>query len=332
MQLLEAGELQRVLFGPFFAAPFGLALAVLLLESGIVAKARAVQWTALAIPVVLVALMVFCHRDDPIYRHFLDVFTVRVGEPLSVLLLAAVFFFAYAAWRRISLSTEALTAVLLMLAVVGPDTLDQRELVLPQSTPLLAAALLQLALGIEWRNSWRCLVGTVFLIAAFPSMPNEIHEWFPVGLVAFHLALFAALMIGALFNDVLARVLRRSASVLIVLACLAAMMGRPQAGASIPPMVLLVYPLVMAALLAGYGRLLGQRFSLVAAFVILTGWLGVAGWRGYSWLRQMVLGLDQLLLSLALFALAVLISLGKAGVRPRRLLAFRPSRARGAAE
>lgn len=319
MQLLEAGEFQRVLFGPFFAAPFGLALAVLLLESGIVTKTRAVQWTALAIPFVLVGFTILCHRDDPIYRHFLAVFTARVGEPLSVLLLAATLFFAYAAWRRISLSTEALTATLLMLAFVGSDTLDNHELVSAQSTPLLAAALLQLALGVEWRHSWRCLAGTIFLLAAFLTLPEEVLALFPAGVVAFHLALLGALTIGALFNDVLARLLRLVACIVIVLVCAAVDLGRPQVGESFPQMVQLFYPLVMAALLAGYGRLLGHHSFLVAAFVILTAWLGMAGWRGYCWLRQRILGLDHLLLSLALFALAVLISLGKAGVRMRRL-------------
>lgn len=290
------------------------------------------QWTALAIPLVLVGFTIFGHRDDPIYRHFLDVFTARVGEPLSVLLLAATLFFAYAAWRGISLSTEALTAALLMLAIVGPHTLDNYEVVFPQSTPLLAAALLQLALGVEWRNSWRCVAGTLFLIAAVLTLPEEVSALFPAGVVAFHLALLAALTIGALFNDVLARLLRLIACVVVVLVCDAVILGRPQMGESVPLMVQLFYPLVMAALLAGYGRLLGQRSFLLAAFLILTGWLGMAGWRGYCWLRERILGLDQLLLSLALFALAVLISLGKAGVRARRLSAFRPSGARSVAE
>src|SRR5262249_34054901 len=159
MQLLDMNELQRVMFGPFFLAPFGLAIAALLLEIGIVSRARVVQWTALAVPFVLLALTLFCHRDDPIYRHFLSVFMARVGQPLSILLLAAAIFFAYAAWRRVALSTEALTAVLLMLAFVGPDTLDEHRLTSPQSTPLLAAAFLQLALGIDGRNSRRCLAG-----------------------------------------------------------------------------------------------------------------------------------------------------------------------------
>jgi hypothetical protein len=319
MQLLDTSELQRVMFGPLFLAPFGLCLAILLLEIGIVSEMRVVQWSALAVPIVLIGLVFFCHRDDPIYRQFLSLFATRVGEPFTVLLIAAALFFAYSTYRQVAFSTEALTAMLFILAVVGPDTLDEHELTAPQSTPLLVAALLQLALGIDWRNSWRCLIGVCLLIAAILSLPEETLDIYPVGAIAFHLAVLAGLMIGARFDDALARVLRITASVLIALASFAVMLGRADVPSSVPPPVLLLYPLVMSALLAGYGRLFNLRSSLVAAALIVTGWLSLAGWRGYCWLRQIVMGLDQLLLSLALFVLAVLVSLAKSGVRFRRV-------------
>ncbi len=41
--------------------------------------------------------------------------------------------------------------------------------------------------------------------------------------------------------------------------------------------------------------------------------LAAMGWRGYVFLRQAVAGLDYITLSMALFAVAVLISLGKSG-------------------
>jgi hypothetical protein len=319
MQLLDNGDLRNVMFGPFFVMPFGLALAVLLLEIGIVSKYRAVQWTALVMPIAFLSLTFFGHRGDPIYRQFLTVFTERVGEPLSMALLAAALFFAYACMRGVALSTEALTAMLLLLAFVGPNTLDEQTFLQPQTTPLLAAALVQLVLGIDGRNSWRCLAGAGLLIAAVLSLPDEVNELFPIGAIVFHLAVLAALLIGAGFHDMLASVLRGVAGVLIVLASFVVMLGRAEIPASVPPLMLLVYPLVMAALLAGYGRLLGERSSLRGAALILAGWLSLAGWRGYSWLRQVVLGLDHLLLSLALFAVAVLVSLAKSGTRFRWL-------------
>jgi hypothetical protein len=317
MQLLEAGDGSRLLFGPFVIAPFGLALAVLLLEIGLVSQRRAVQWAGLAIPIILLALLVGWHREDPIYRQFLAVFTDRVGEPLTVLLTASALFFGYAAMRRVSLATEALTAALVLLAFVGPQTLDQRQLVSPQPSPLLAAALLQLLLGGWRRISWRCLLGTGLLLASVLTFAEDQSEVFLYGVLAFHLAVFTAFVLGALFDDPLVRGLRYVAGALVVLVCWILMAANPGFARGLPPAVLVIYPLLMALFLAGYGRLFRQVLFIVAGLFILTGWFAVAGWRGYGWLRQLVGGLDQMLLSLALFAVAVLVSLTKSGALPR---------------
>ena len=55
---------------------------------------------------------------------------------------------------------------------------------------------------------------------------------------------------------------------------------------------------------------------LLAALVVGC-WLARAGWWGYAAARQFVVGIDHIALSMALFALAVLISLGKAGLLRR---------------
>src|SRR5262249_41495391 len=147
-----------------------------------------------------------------------------------------------------------------------------------------------LALGLDWHSSLRCLVGAGFLVGAVLALPAELNETLPVAVIAFHLAAFASLLIGALFDDRLARLLRLLASMLLVAASFAVMMGRADAPGSTQPMLPLIYPLGMTILLAGYGQLFGQRASLVGAALILAGWLSLAGWRGYCWLRQMVLG------------------------------------------
>jgi hypothetical protein len=113
-----------------------------------------------------------------------------------------------------------------------------------------------------------------------------------------------------------------------VLVCFALMVDGLDFARGMPPAARGIYPLLMAALLAGFGRRFGQRFSFVAGLLILSGWFAVAGWRGYIWLRQIVVGLDQMLWSLALFAVAVLVSLAKSGVRPRWFLARRSALAR----
>jgi hypothetical protein len=320
LHLLTGSDRERLIFGLYFLVPFVLVLAVLLLEIGIVSGRWRVLRYALAVPLGLVALALAGHRPDPVYQGFLEAFTARLGgDPLYLTLLASACFYAYAAVRRVRLATEALTAALVVLAFVAPDTLARGILVVPRPAPLLAAAALQLGLGFWRRNPWRCLLGSAGVVAvAALAVPGEGD---PVrGLIAFHLALFAVLAVGAAFrNSALGRSLRTAGAALVLLAGLAALFVRLDLPDGVAPWALVAYPLVLAALLAGYGVLLRHRPSLGSAVTVLACWLAVAGWRGYSSLRQVVTGLDHIAGSLALFAVAVLISLGKSGLLGRWL-------------
>lgn len=90
-------------------------------------------------------------------------------------------------------------------------------------------------------------------------------------------------------------------------------LGRIEA---VPAWALEVYPLVIAAVIAGYGLMLRHRTSLMIAGLTLSSWLVVLGWRGYISARQVVAGLDYLAIGMILFALAVLTSVVKGGVMP----------------
>ena len=138
----------------------------------------------------------------------------------------------------------------------------------------------------------------------------------PRGPVAFHLILVAALVVGAAFDDPLGRLLRGVGAVTALLGCLVVLTGRLGRTEAVPAWAMEVYPLVMAAVIAGYGLLLGHRISLAVAGVILSSWLVVVGWRGYCSARQAVVGLDYLAIGMVLFALAVLTSVVKGGVLP----------------
>jgi hypothetical protein len=323
MHHLAGADQHELLFGPYFVIPFGLVVAVLLLEIGVTGSQRIVLAVALALPVGLLALATVGHRPDGIYQTFLNHVALRLGGgPLFLTLAAAAGFYAYAALRRTPLAVEALTAALLGLAVVGPDTRNLSDLVAPQAAPILAAAGLQLMLGLWRRESLRCLLGTVGLVAAAAlDVPAEIGLSPFRGLIAFHLGLLAVLLVGAAFDDVVARLLRLASAVLVLLACIGAMFGPVGQLVSLPPGTAEVYTLVMAAFLAGYGWLLGHRPSLVVAALALTCWAAALGYRGYASLRLRVSGLDYLALSLTLFALAVLVSLGKSGLLGRWLAA-----------
>jgi hypothetical protein len=323
MHLLPMSEQGQLIFGPYFLVPFGLAIAVLLMEIGLVGAHRGVVCVALAVPLLLVGLALTGHRPEPIYQGFLNTFTARLGgDPVYLTLLAAVGFYLYAALRGVHLATEALTAALAALAVVGPDTLKLGTLTEPRPMPILAAAVLQTGLGLWRRNVWRCVLGAGGLVIGVTLATPEVagvprfRE-----LICFHLAVLAVLSVGAAFNVAVARALRSAGAVLLGLVSLLAMFGEAGPLVSLPPWAVAAYAPAMAALLAVYGRLVGHRFSLAIAVVVLACWMGVSGWSGYCWLRQIVAGLDHIALSLALFALAILVSMGKSGVLSRWLAA-----------
>jgi hypothetical protein len=323
MHLLGAANHDQLIFAPWFLVPFGLSLAVLLLEIAIVSGIRSVLGIALAAPLGLIALTLIGHRDDPIYRGFLDLFTARLGgEPLHLALLASAGFYAYAALRRVPLAAEALTGALAVLAIIGPDTLRMGERVSPLPLPILAAALLQLGLGAWRRSSWRCLIGAGgMVLAAALVLPQSIEDSLLATLIVYHLAMVAVLGIAAMFDDALARFLRIFGSALVLEACLAVLFGDIEPLRRFPAWLISAYVPLMALLLISYGLLLRYRPAQGAGGLALGSWLAVVGWAAYRDLRERVMGLDQIVLSLAVFVLAVVVSLAKSGRLSRWLIA-----------
>jgi len=330
-----AQDLNQLVFGPYFLVPFGLALTVLLLEFGLALRkvgrpSQAVQLggllqLALIAPAGLATLTLVGHRDDPIYGDFLTMFHDRLGgDPLFVTLLAASGFYFYAMLRRVSLASEALTATLAVLSVVGPNALAEGAFIDPQPLPILAAAVLQLGLGLWRQRSWRCLFAACLAAATILAVPPSEDTWFLLRApIAFHVGLFAILLISEGFDDTLARQLRMIGPGLATLCCFFVIATPLHLPASLPTWTQNAYAPIMAGILLAYGLLPRRRTSLVLAGLVLVVWMGEACWRGYGLLRQMIAGLDYMVLSLTLFVLAVLISLGKAGILSRRISAQR---------
>ncbi len=275
----------------------------------------------MVVPAILVFLTLFGHRADPTYQWFLGRFISRLGgTPLYLTLLASAGFYAYAMVRRVPLAFDAMTAAIVTLGVVAPQTLDLGELVPPRALPILTAAALQTAMGLRRRDAWRCLIGAGGLAAsamiALPATGAGSHQ----GPVAFHLILVAVLVVGAAFDDRLGHILRAAGATMALLAALVVLSGRIERTGAVPTWAMESYPLAMALVIAGYGFVLGHRTSLAAAGLILAAWLVAVGCRGYGSLRRVVTGLDYIAIGLILFSLAVLTSMAKGGVLPWRIL------------
>jgi hypothetical protein len=313
LHLLASSEKDQLIFGLYFLVPFGLALAVLLLEIGITSLRLPVMRLALAVPAALAGLSLVGHRNDSIYRGFWDIFTSRLGgDPLAVTLVLSAIFYAYAALRRVPHATDALSADLLVLTLTGTSFIDRGPPEVVWLAPLVGAAMVQLGVGIAARQARGCLLGLATLAAAamFTAPPG-------LGvIIAFHVALVGLLVLGALFGDWLGRLFRGSAHVLACLVLLATVLP---GGTHLPLAWLVGYPLLLAVVLAVHGRLLRLSLPYLAPGVILAAALLGAASQGYRLLRGSVAGLDHIAVSLALFAVAVLVSLGKAGILSRWL-------------
>jgi hypothetical protein len=320
MHHIPVGEAEPFIFGPYFLAPFGLALGVILLEIGLVERRTGVLRVAMALPAVLLVLAAVGHRPEPVYQWFLGRFIDRLGgTPLYLTVLASGGFYLYAALRRAPLAFDAMTAALGLLAFVSPQTLDLGELTRPRALPILAVGIIQLVPGLLRREAWRCLVGAGCLVASSMVALHPTGEGSHPGPVAFHLALAAVLIVGAAFDDRLGRVLRTAGAIMGLFAAMATLTVRIPRVAAIPPWVVECYAPAMSLLIAAYGLALAHRASLASAGLILASWLAVQGWRGYCAVRQLAPGLDYIAIGLVLFSLAVLTSMAKGGVLPWRL-------------
>ena len=320
MHYLEGVDRFRNIFGLYFLVPFLFAVAVLLLELGLVARSGAVLRTALAFPVGLLVLSMVGHRPDRVYQGFLALFEGQLGgTPLYLTLVASAGFYGLAALRRVAFASGALTIAVAALVVVGPSTLTLANPAEPRAWPLVAVAVLQAAIAIRRRDSVRWLVAAGCLVAAATLGCGR--DWTPAGrtVLAFHLATASALAIGAAFDDTLGRLLRGAGALMMLLASVAAASDMADSFAPVPPAVMRTYPVGVAAVALIYGQAIGSRAYRAVAAASLGFWLTATGWQGYAALRRSVVGLDQIAAGLASLLLAALISLTKAGAVQRWL-------------
>ncbi len=306
------------IFGLYFLIPFLFAVALLWLEAGLVSRNRMTQRLAISALPGLLILAAIGHRSEPIYQTFLTLFTERLGgSPLFLTLLAIIAVYGISTVRRVPHALSALTLSLLALTFVGPGTQDLDGLVAPRAFPILAVAALQTALAVRRRESWRFAAGAICFLDAATIVANARGWQGHQALLAYHGSLVALLLIGLLFDDSLARLLKEAGAVLLTLFCLAGFWVDPAAIDVVPPEIVRAYPFILIAIAVVYGLATGCRTYFVAASIGLMVWIGIVGWQGYSGLRQWLVGLDWIVCGLLLFAVAAVISLGKTGLWSR---------------
>jgi hypothetical protein len=308
-------EGRNSIYGSYFLIPIGFAVCVVWLEIGIASGRRGVMWAASAAPLGLAALAMSGHRYDPVYQSFLTLFMKTLGgSPAYFSLLAAIGFQFYAAARGVRGAWALMTIGLTALSVVGPRTIEAIDLVSLRWLPLVAAGTVLGAIAWHRRASGRALVAAMLLVLGL-GRASEVF-WPRVDSIAVvgHLAIVGLLVVGAVFDDTFARRIRTAGAAVLLLLGLISAAGYSGPARSLPAGVATFYPIMIAAGAAAYGLMVRDRMYLEGAWVTLAAWLGKAGWQGYGHLRRGLVGLDQIVCGLLFFAIALAISLKKAGV------------------
>src|SRR5579863_4743790 len=153
-------------FGLYFLVPLFMAVALLLLEAGIVGRNRRLKGLALVVPFVCLALSVTPLGGTAPYADFLNRFIARVGSPLWLSSMAGLVFFAYARLRQVRFAAEAFWGALLIASCIDHSTTDMATAVPPQTWALWFAMVVQGVVGVRQGQSWRVLTATVCALAA----------------------------------------------------------------------------------------------------------------------------------------------------------------------
>ncbi len=307
------------IFGPFFLVPIGLAVAFVWLENGMVSHRTRVAAAACVLPLFLVLLATLGHRDDPVYRGFLDQFQATFrGSPAYISALAASAFLAYAGFRGVSAGIVLLPFSLVAVALVGPRTIGLDELSWPRTAPMVLATLAQSAIAWRSRDSRRALLAVAFLMVASLRFAIELGAATWAWPIALHCMIAGLMTVGILFDDNTAHLARRAAAVLLVCLGLSAAAGVPPVWSELPAWLVTLYPLAIAGMAAGFGVLVRDRWYVIGGGASLAGWLAHSGSHTYARLRELVIGLDLVVYGLLFFLVATAISLRKAGLWPRR--------------
>jgi hypothetical protein len=204
LHLLDGGTIEQLVFGPYFLVPFGFAVAVLLLELGIVGRHRGVMGVALALPAGLVVLAGIGHAADATYTEFLSLFAARLGSsPMFLAVCAAAAFYLVAWLRDVPLAGEALTAALTGLAFVGRETFALGDVRLAEPTMLLAPFFFQVGLALWLRELWRVIAvggvavvwGGQWLARGYLALRAEVAglDYLTLGLLLFPVAVLVSL-------------------------------------------------------------------------------------------------------------------------------------------
>ena len=240
-------------FQGYWLAPLLLVGALLLLEMALAAGSRAAQIAATVAPLALAPMALTGAGAHATQERFFLLFRESLGSPAVLTAGMLLGFYAWAWLRKAKLAEAGLMAALIFAAAVNPHTVDWQTLGPLNPAPLGIVLLVQLVLGVRNGASGRMLIVAALLVAA-GCWPLRDAALVRSGYLPLHLLVPAAMSLGLLFRDRLARSVARAATYLLPVLALAAVVVYPTAFPQVPMAAHALYAAALAALAAAYWR------------------------------------------------------------------------------
>jgi hypothetical protein len=306
------------IFGPYFLAPVVFAAAVLVMEAGLQSGRRNVQWVALGLPLIVIALCFPGSGRNAAEAQFIGRLLATVGAPAWWALIVAFAFWAVAAWRGVPGARRGAIYSLAALAVVDPGVTVSIQTLSPvQPWPLLAAALLTGGISVRTRRSsdWCEALALVAVAATRFGWTEELPV--PAAIVIGNVVALVMVAIGMLLNDGAARILRHLGVGALML-CAAATCNhiRP---VTLPAWYVAAYVGSVTTIVVAVAWLRPSGLLKAAALVQLAAAYGGLMAYGYQVAQRSLRwqGLPSLLFAVILLHLGMLTSALKAGLLQR---------------
>lgn len=214
-------------FQGYFLIPLLLAACVLFYEMAVQHEWPVIRGLTLFAPVALLALAFPQGPRNVAQARFLAIMAQYELSPATLLLAAAALFYAWIWWRGEAAAERGLVFSLLALSFLRPSFGTAALAATPLAAPLLLLLGVELVYGLRRGSTWRILA--VLAVGAIGSV-ERLQETFWAdyrGLVPAALYLYATLLAGLLFDDGLARSIRRHAARIIPLAVVGMALALP---------------------------------------------------------------------------------------------------------
>src|SRR5262245_8486926 len=213
-------------FRPYFLLPLILVWAALVLEMGLVRRSAGAIASALALPLVGLIIGFPGPPTNLVEAAFLQRLIAAIGSPSQLTAAALLLFYAYCWVRGVQVAEVFTLAAAILVAIVGPHTLDWSSL--NEANPLIAAAVagVLLPLAIHQPSTLRAIAGAS-LIAVCLILSSPKSQFVAPSFWLWHAPLLCLFAIARLFDDSLARLLRHIAWPAVPLLALTAAVAYP---------------------------------------------------------------------------------------------------------